>query len=163
MTDDIKYTAQDLARHALSAEEAEVYMSNGRDMTVAELIVETCAVGYGGHYDEMLEDHYEGETIVALAAQLAPLYKMTTRQAEIYLGQIHDCWIARVKTATADARMYWKLQSFYVPNRTSPDNCPTCGRRITDFDELGCEAPDGQRWCIEHALEKLAELTAAGS
>jgi hypothetical protein len=30
------------------------------------------------------------------------------------------------------------------------DRCPTCGRRITDTDDAGCEAADGQRWCIAH-------------
>lgn len=30
------------------------------------------------------------------------------------------------------------------------DNCPECGRRITDWDMTGCEAPDGQRWCLIH-------------
>lgn len=33
---------------------------------------------------------------------------------------------------------------------TSADNCPTCGRRITDYDDNGCEAPWGQRYCLEH-------------
>lgn len=33
---------------------------------------------------------------------------------------------------------------------TSPDNCPTCGRRIVDTDDNGCEADNGQRWCRDH-------------
>lgn len=41
------------------------------------------------------------------------------------------------------------------------DHCPTCGRRIPDIDPdglpAGCEAEDGQRWCIEH----LAAATPA--
>lgn len=34
----------------------------------------------------------------------------------------------------------------------SLDNCPTCGRRITDFDMTGVEGigDGGQRWCIKH-------------
>ena len=32
----------------------------------------------------------------------------------------------------------------------SLDNCPTCGRRITDFDMTGCETDSGQRWCLVH-------------
>ena len=30
------------------------------------------------------------------------------------------------------------------------DHCPVCGRHILDFDPVGCEAYDAQRWCIEH-------------
>jgi hypothetical protein len=33
----------------------------------------------------------------------------------------------------------------------SLDDCPTCGRRITDVDDNGLEANDGQRWCRDHA------------
>jgi hypothetical protein len=30
-------------------------------------------------------------------------------------------------------------------------NCPVCGKRIKDYDYPdGCEAPDGQRWCVKH-------------
>lgn len=32
------------------------------------------------------------------------------------------------------------------------DHCPTCGRRIRDYDDDGMEAITGQRWCIEHAI-----------
>lgn len=40
------------------------------------------------------------------------------------------------------------------------DWCPTCGRRIRDFDEDGMEADDGQRWCQRHApgYETVAAL-----
>jgi hypothetical protein len=31
------------------------------------------------------------------------------------------------------------------------DHCPRCGRPIADFASDGCEAPTGQRWCLEHA------------
>lgn len=31
-----------------------------------------------------------------------------------------------------------------------PDNCPTCGRRITDTDPAGCETESGQRYCLVH-------------
>ena len=37
-----------------------------------------------------------------------------------------------------------------MTNDTNPDLCPTCGRRITDYDMTGCETPSGQRWCMEH-------------
>lgn len=32
----------------------------------------------------------------------------------------------------------------------SLDNCPTCGRRITDVDPDGCETGFGQRFCLAH-------------
>lgn len=32
-------------------------------------------------------------------------------------------------------------------------HCPTCNRRIRDFDGNGMEAIDGQRWCIDHAID----------
>ena len=32
----------------------------------------------------------------------------------------------------------------------TPDNCPTCGRRIGDYDDDGMEDFDGQRWCRAH-------------
>ena len=32
------------------------------------------------------------------------------------------------------------------------DFCPTCGRRISDYDENGTEREDGQRWCRDHYL-----------
>jgi hypothetical protein len=38
-----------------------------------------------------------------------------------------------------------------------PDNCPTCGKRITDVDEGGCEAPNGQRYCIDHLPDDVRE------
>lgn len=43
------------------------------------------------------------------------------------------------------------------------DNCPKCGKFIFDYDTTGCEAPDGQRWCIGHALEELARLRKAAA
>jgi hypothetical protein len=43
----------------------------------------------------------------------------------------------------------------------SLDNCPTCGRRITDTDDRGMEADNGQRWCIVHHLAELAERPRA--
>lgn len=30
------------------------------------------------------------------------------------------------------------------------DRCPTCSRRINDFDPKGCELESGQRWCLVH-------------
>lgn len=36
------------------------------------------------------------------------------------------------------------------------DHCPTCGRRITDFDPNGCELDSGQRWCLDHGREANA-------
>lgn len=33
---------------------------------------------------------------------------------------------------------------------TTFDNCPTCGRRITDYDTTGCEGTSGQRYCLAH-------------
>jgi len=30
------------------------------------------------------------------------------------------------------------------------DHCPTCRRRITDFDNDGCETESGQRYCLRH-------------
>jgi hypothetical protein len=30
------------------------------------------------------------------------------------------------------------------------DNCPVCGRHISDFDMTGREDKRGQRWCVEH-------------
>lgn len=30
------------------------------------------------------------------------------------------------------------------------DHCPTCGRRITDDDDHGFEAGNGQRYCVDH-------------
>lgn len=35
----------------------------------------------------------------------------------------------------------------------SLDNCPTCDRRITDFDANGCELDNAQRWCLDHLRE----------
>jgi len=37
------------------------------------------------------------------------------------------------------------------------DNCPTCGRRIKDFDMTGREDESGQRHCVEHPLEREVE------
>jgi hypothetical protein len=36
------------------------------------------------------------------------------------------------------------------------DNCPTCGKRILDWDEKGCEAPSGQRYCLVHLPSEVA-------
>lgn len=33
---------------------------------------------------------------------------------------------------------------------TDLDHCPTCGKRIKDFDEGGCESSYGQRFCLVH-------------
>lgn len=30
------------------------------------------------------------------------------------------------------------------------DDCPSCGKRITDADPGGCETPTGQRYCLDH-------------
>lgn len=30
------------------------------------------------------------------------------------------------------------------------DDCPTCGKNITDVDPGGCEAENGQRYCLDH-------------
>ena len=30
------------------------------------------------------------------------------------------------------------------------DNCPTCGRPISDVDPMGCETATGQRYCLDH-------------
>lgn len=35
------------------------------------------------------------------------------------------------------------------------DQCPTCGKDITDTDEDGTEREDGQRWCIIHYVEHM--------
>jgi hypothetical protein len=43
------------------------------------------------------------------------------------------------------------------------DNCPTCGKRIYDFDEEGCEAPSGQRYCREHVPADVHEEMMAES
>jgi len=32
------------------------------------------------------------------------------------------------------------------------DSCKRCGRVITDTDDTGMEADNGQRWCIRHYL-----------
>lgn len=43
------------------------------------------------------------------------------------------------------------------------DWCPTCGRRVRDFDEDGMEADDGQRWCqVHHAGHQAAEAVLDG-
>jgi hypothetical protein len=42
----------------------------------------------------------------------------------------------------------------------SLDRCPTCGRRITDYDPDGCETPSGQRYCLTHVLTEQEQLTA---
>ena len=33
---------------------------------------------------------------------------------------------------------------------TDYSHCPTCKRYICDDDMKGCEAPTGQRYCLEH-------------
>ena len=41
----------------------------------------------------------------------------------------------------------------------SLDNCPTCGTRIRDYDAGGCEAENGQRYCLAHIpADRRAEL-----
>lgn len=35
--------------------------------------------------------------------------------------------------------------------RRDLDNCPACGRRISDLDPDGCELESGQRYCLAHA------------
>jgi hypothetical protein len=150
------YGAQDLARHELTEGEVLQFWDAGRPMTVAELVAGTCLVGYGGHYHELLED--EELVLDGLADQLGPLYGITPHECLAMLQEVREEWIRRLLAAHLDAGMFWKLQGFYVRPKQSPDECPTCGKRIKDFDELGCEAPDGQRWCVEHALEKLSEL-----
>jgi hypothetical protein len=30
------------------------------------------------------------------------------------------------------------------------DSCPTCNKRIFDFDDDGCESNSGQRYCYPH-------------
>lgn len=38
------------------------------------------------------------------------------------------------------------------------DHCPTCGKKITDYDMTGMEAGDGQRWCVDHAPQEVRDL-----
>jgi len=153
-----EYTIQDIARHELTEGEVTQFWDAGRSMTVAELVAGTCLVGYGGHYYELLED--EELVLDGLADQLGPLYEMTPHECLTILQEIREEWIRRLLAAHLDAKMFWKLQGFYVRPKPNLDECPLCNKRIKDFDEGGCEAPNGQRWCIEHALEKLSELTS---
>lgn len=44
---------------------------------------------------------------------------------------------------------------------TGPDNCPSCGRRISDYDPEGCEAPTGQRYCLIHVPDEVKRAAAA--
>lgn len=35
-----------------------------------------------------------------------------------------------------------------------PDECPGCGRWISDLDPEGCEATWGQRYCLRHLPDR---------
>lgn len=41
----------------------------------------------------------------------------------------------------------------------SPDNCPTCDRRIYDYDDNGMEHESGQRWCRSHFKDVWSRMT----
>ncbi len=169
MTGPPEYSADDLARHELRLAElqladphpgdlvTEVEYGRGGRLTVAAAIAQTCAVGYGGHYGEVLEDEREGVVLSALAAHLAPIYRLEEGHAYSLLLHVRDEWTARLAHCAAEAQQRWAVQRWVVTPQPLLDDCPACGRRIKDSDETGCEAPDGQRWCINHALDALVE------
>lgn len=131
----------------------------GGPMIAAEMIMHATAIGYGGHYDEVTEQSQEFDVLSALAEYLAPKYNMDGDEAYFLLTQVRDEFCFRLRAAKQVVAERWRNEGYVVDLRPSScDHCPMCGRRILDHDEIGCEAPDGQRWCIEHALETLARL-----
>lgn len=44
----------------------------------------------------------------------------------------------------------------------SLDHCPTCDRRVGDWDESGMEASDGQRWCLDHVQFTVSDEALFG-
>jgi hypothetical protein len=161
------YCAHDLAQYPLvnpGTPQAAVpqtlvqhleWPGGGGELRVAEAIAQTSAVGYGGHLDEVLEDDREGEVLRALADHLAPTYGLTWQRAYDLLLQVRDEHSARLRQAIAEAEERWRREGHVVERRLDADSCPMCRRRIADTDEEGCEAPDGQRWCVAHALDAL--------
>lgn len=132
------------------------------ELLVVEAITQTCAVGYGGHYAEVLEDDTEGEVLRALADYLAPKFHLNWQRAYDMLEEIRVAYVTRLRAAMFESEAKWRSQGFIIDNPKGPDRCPICGTHINDHNEdeatgkeTGCEAPDGQRWCIEHALDAL--------
>lgn len=168
MTDVYEYSAHDLALYPLTQPAhhesvlqtflSENYWENGvTEVRVAQVIAESWAVGYGGHYGEVIEEHEEGEILFALAEHLAPKFQLETSKAYDLLCLVRDEWSSRVRSANDHALKVWEADFFFTPALPlGPDHCPACGNKISDQSESGCEAPDGQRWCIAHALDQVA-------
>lgn len=159
------YTNEDIARCDLSRTQVSLptYVNGVLDdgnlpdeFTVADAIAGCCAVGYGGHYWEPLDD--EEHVLHLVAREIAPMYEMDVENMTLALIGLRGNYSSWLESYRPMALQAWRACSYNPPTRLGPDNCPTCNRRIKDDDELGCEAPDGQRWCIEHALEELARL-----
>lgn len=94
----------------LRADVAAVRDELGHAPTVAEFVATTCAVGYGGHYDEVLEDCREGQVLADLAADLEELcvnYEQLVR--------VRDEWCRRLRTAAEQALRHWRDGGFDVP------------------------------------------------
>jgi hypothetical protein len=162
------YVAQDLARHTfrktdeVDAELATYlnhYWDKGfDDVEAAKLVADSCAVGYGGHFYEVTEQTQEEEVIHILADELAPRYLVSHDEALAMLEQVRLEYVTRLLQAADGVQDRWQRQGYPVELRDKPslDDCPSCGKRIKDFDELGCEDGSGQRWCVGHAMDALA-------
>jgi hypothetical protein len=167
------YTPQDLAYHPVHQHQAEEGSelrallewhaeNRGGPVVVAELIVLSCAVGYGGHYYEVTDDIQEGNVLLDLTRLLSPYYQLPKEQTYTMLEQVRTEWIQRIHASMDAALEQWRREGYVVDFRPVViDHCPTCGKYVKDSDLEGCEAPDGQRWCVDHALEMLARLRRA--
>lgn len=162
----MSYTNEDIARYDLSRTgillptQVDGVDDDGNlpdGFTVADAIVGCCSVGYGGHYWEPLEE--EEHVLYLIAREIAPAHDMSLEDmtsALVGLRGNYGSWLAAVAPI---GFTNWETSRFNsCESKSQLDNCPKCGRRIKDTDEVGCEAPDGQRWCIDHALEELARL-----
>lgn len=121
-------TPQDVARHPLLSNTdhgpelgkylADRWWTSPQDLQsvyVGAVIADVCAVGYGGHYDEVLEDAQEGKIMTALAEWLAPVYA-NGDEAEMYLVLtiVRDEWCMRLRTTEADVLEAWLDEGFGI-------------------------------------------------
>ena len=121
-----EYGPTDVARHALLRLEdhgpeldaylAERWWTGGyQAVRVGTVVADVCAVGHGGHYDEVLEDDREGEVMSALAEHLAPLYcSGDESEAYLLLTIVRDEWCKRLREEVPVLLDRWAHYGFEV-------------------------------------------------
>ncbi len=127
MNDRIEYTHADIARHDLSRDKdftLPTYVGGVLDdgnlpdgFTVADAIIGCCTVGYGGHFDELLDT--EEDIFHSLALHLFPLYHgLTHDEVLAALCKLRDRYHAWVLSYMQVAYSAWMKAGYLAPEVT---------------------------------------------